>query len=409
MSPLTALLPSSILLLAACAAASAFILAVSGTGATILGVTFVGVLALVLTGHERRRASRDSLNSSQTDSALVSKEILEFTARLGEIQRQEVQTVEQALRQLRGLLHDAFGGLNGSFGSMAEQGAAQMAMVRTLLHHVSGQGSASDLSHQSMEEFGSGICRTLQQFLELLIKLSQQSMETASQIDRMVDAMDAVFALLEQVSQIAEQTNLLALNAAIEAARAGDAGRGFAVVADEVRKLSQRSTQLNDEIRAQVHQVKEQTKQAQQVVTEMAGNDLTFAIESKGQAEDMVAQWAQINANMAETAQELSRITDQVNRSVNDGVRSLQFEDIGGQLLVNGERHLARISELLPQVCDQLAAIAASPRPASDIRSCLGEVQAMGQAIETLAKEWEAARQRPVEQTKMSAGSVDLF
>lgn len=69
--------------------------------------------------------------------------------------------------------------------------------------------------------------------------------ETAKEIKRSVyekiehaKSVEEINLLTENIISITDQTNLLALNASIEAARAGEAGKGFAVVANEIGKLA---------------------------------------------------------------------------------------------------------------------------------------------------------------------------
>jgi methyl-accepting chemotaxis protein len=315
------------------------------------------------------------------------------------VQQQEFKSVHGEVAQLRTLLHDAFAALNGSFLNITKQSQAQVSLVQALLQAVTSQVGEKGGTKMTVQEFEEDTKRSLQQFVDLLVRLSTQSVETASQIDAMVHEMDAVFSLLEHVANIAEQTNLLALNAAIEAARAGEAGRGFAVVADEVRKLSQHSTQLNDQIREQVKKVQVKTTEVRRVVGDMASNDLNFAMASKARTDSMMEQFAELNRSMGKTAEDISRVTDSIAASVSDAVRTLQFEDLGGQLLTSAERHLERLGELLPDLKGRLDDVAAAAR-SEDTRRCLDQIGEISEGVRAMAAEWESSRRRPVEQSR---------
>lgn len=112
-----------------------------------------------------------------------------------------------------------------------------------MLGDITGQGSADQVSYLTMQEFTQATSSVLQYFIDLVVNISKQSVQTAYTIDDMVRQMAAIFALLANIKIITNDTHLLAPHAAVEAARAGEAGRGFAVVAAEVRCLSQHARQ----------------------------------------------------------------------------------------------------------------------------------------------------------------------
>jgi methyl-accepting chemotaxis protein len=88
--------------------------------------------------------------------------------------------------------------------------------------------------------------------------------------DRMSEANDKVYQLMQEIPKITGKINLLALNATIEAARAGEAGKGFSVVASEVKSLAKQTYNITKDISNQLKEGKEATDQATFLITELS-------------------------------------------------------------------------------------------------------------------------------------------
>src|SRR5712691_10375883 len=117
--------------------------------------------------------------------------------------------------------------------------------------------------------------------------------------------------VIKLIQQISDQTNLLALNATIEAARAGQAGRGFAVVASEVKSLAIQTGKATEEVVDQILAVQASTKGAIQAVgsiEECIGEISTYASAVAGSIEEQGAATLEISNNVANAAQETSKI-----------------------------------------------------------------------------------------------------
>jgi methyl-accepting chemotaxis protein len=89
-----------------------------------------------------------------------------------------------------------------------------------------------------------------------------QSGQTNATMLSLCEAVDKIGSVVGLISDIAASTNMLALNATIEASRAGDAGRGFAVVAAEVKSLAKQTSQATQEIAGQIAMIQEATRRS---------------------------------------------------------------------------------------------------------------------------------------------------
>jgi methyl-accepting chemotaxis protein len=180
----------------------------------------------------------------------------------------------------------------------------------------------------------------------------------------------------------------LALNAAIEAARAGRSlAAAFAVVADEVRDLSGRTNQFSQQIRKNMTLVHDSVQSTGGAIDEMASQDMNFALQSKQQVEDMMAEVQRANAAMAVAAGELATITAGIEQNVGVAAATLQCQDPVTGLLEHAKRRVGALDGISDKIGALARDLSARGAPALD-----SEKRAQGlrlicaELIELLAK-----------------------
>ncbi|MCK6264184.1 methyl-accepting chemotaxis protein [Vibrio sp. ZSDE26] len=235
-----------------------------------------------------------------------------------------IPKVADPLDKQHQIIEESVETLNNSFFSLQKVSEEQSTVSNQLVDGLlANQDSEYDLTSVLPK-----IETIISDFVNTMVSISEKSISAVHSIHDMSDKLGTVFKLLAQVRGLSEQTNLLALNAAIEAARAGEAGRGFAVVAQEVRNLSKQAEELNSEIEKEINIAQNTVKDANATVGEMASIDMTSAIESKEQVDDMLKGVHQVNIEIEQEVQKIRMLGDQLHGHVGDGVRALQFADI---------------------------------------------------------------------------------
>lgn len=305
---------------------------------------------------------------------------------------QDVEGIELEIHRVQNLISESVGELSASFNRLHAIARSQSELLEKSL------GAGAD----NGEDGGSAAtAEALQNFMEALVSVSSQSVAMATDTENMLQHLHGIFRVLEEARSLAEQTNLLALNASIEAARAGEAGRGFAVVADEVRKLSQRSAEFNEQIRERVEETREAVARVQNNARGLVSFDVAKTTAEKERIAQTLKRAEQARSEIRQKLMtELAPINANLQKTVADAVRSLQFEDISSQALGTAAEAVSRLTDLRVEVH---AAVKDAEDPLSCIPALAGKLAALRQRRET------RMRARPVAQTSMEEGSVELF
>lgn len=311
------------------------------------------------------------------------------------------------LEQIRGLVADAVVSLNSGFTGLERLSHAEQEMVLSLMNRMSAtlasaEGGDHDV-HSVIREVGD----VMEYFVGLIVDMSKGSVQLLEKIDDISAKTEEIFKLLGGIKSIADQTNLLALNASIEAARAGDAGRGFAVVASEVRQLALHSNNFNKQIVDYMEGTQATIDEANRIVGDIASRDMSRAITAKGQVDEMLKALGDFNQEIAGDLDKISHYTYEIKDNVMLTVRSLQFEDIVRQAVLQTQGNLENLKSLIGGVCADLEEIRRSDQGnALEYGARLAEIR---DRLREAKGNLEKKQHTPVHQSSMSAGSVELF
>ncbi len=232
-----------------------------------------------------------------------------------------VEVVSSASTQLSAQVEESGRGAGLTSERVAETATAMEEMNSTVMEVARNAGDAASVSADAKlkAEHGS---RIVENVVTCINRVSTHAEQLKKDMLQLGQQAESIGAIINVISDIADQTNLLALNAAIEAARAGESGRGFAVVADEVRKLAEKTMQATVEVGNAINGVQQSANKNMKSVdsaVESIGEANTLANQA-GVSLTEIVTLVETSADqvrlIATAAEEQSATSEEINRSL---------------------------------------------------------------------------------------------
>lgn len=292
----------------------------------IIQVILIVILAILgtvigFTMRARIRRSVKAVSLTLADCAAG-----DFTKRAEIYAKDEIadlsQAVNEAMASLSSLVVNLRSGVDGlrNFaalaGSQAEIVKAGNDRVLESSNRLSETGTELGQTAQTLTENGTAVAGDIANLSEIAASneiLRSEGITAARNLSIAVtelkNSVEAIMALMTDISVISEQTNMLALNATIEAARSAEAGRGFAVVANQAKDLASQTAQTTGEVLSQVAQLQ------------------TQAIDEEQRIEFLLSQLEALSASQQAVNQDVHRQESALSKA-NSGINEVRsFSD----------------------------------------------------------------------------------
>ena len=206
----------------------------------------------------------------------------------------------------------------GSVAAAAEQMTTNLTNVAAAMEQSTTNIAMVASAAEEMTSTIGAIAQNVEQANQIAGDAVSQASKTATRMDALGEAAQAIGKVTETITEISEQTNLLALNATIEAARAGEAGKGFAVVANEIKELARQTATATLNIKEQIAGVQETTVETvseigaiSKVINRVSEivSTIAHAVAEQSKATQEIA------TNISQASQGLQEVNENVNQS----------------------------------------------------------------------------------------------
>jgi len=199
--------------------------------------------------------------------------------------------------------------------------------------------SFEELIHKSKDAFSE-----YSEMIKELQKINEYNQEESVKISHLIEQSKA---LLDNILNISKRNRVISLNLSIEAVKAGQTGLRFKVIVNEIQKMNAETNHLINGLSNIVNDFKNYHDKSLKAKIEKTVEIVENLGNSNKRSEEVLSLLIQSYESSANLSISLSQSTMKVNRSMDNILESLQFQDITRQQIENIIHFLAHIQEII--------------------------------------------------------------
>lgn len=323
--------------------------------------------------------------------------------------KDQIGLVDDELQQLHGVLDHATTNLTSTVTGVESDTSSQRdaleRLVTQLLEATGSESTNAKAEQSSIQKFAEIATETVESLVLQFKDVRDASIKLKESFQDISADFQEVVAYLKDINEINSQTNLLALNAAIEAARAGDAGRGFSVVADEVRSLSMRTDEFNEKIRSKIADTELKLENSVSTLGVATEVEIESATQSHAAIKELWMELEEMHGMVIQQSDSINELSHRIHKLVQNGVLSLQFEDIARQLIEHITKRVHALSDFTDDILGGYIDLCQKNQREDREKFTAILSHRLDMAEQNFAK----LENKSVQQSNMKEGIVDLF
>ena len=304
----------------------------------VVGIVTLFIMTIFTLVYSHKEAVNKDNSNNVSNAPTADDFHKEFIGVLSEIKQSieyEISIFEQEINRTNQILKEAIPTISNAFKQLESLSHQQQDMISTLMQEPAQFG---DANHNTLESFLIDSNTALEQFFNIISQSHSENVETKKFTQNTVLQFEKLLSLAEQVNDF--------YNKKTEIKNANEVREPADCTEHENKPKAHNVKEFHEDISNQINSAKLIIEHLEMSVKSMVFEDISIMLNEKEKISEMIEHVSRLTIQTDKSLAALSSLSPQIQATVSEGVRSLQFEDLTFQTLESLKNNVHSLSEI---------------------------------------------------------------